>query len=219
MTSTGAAGISMTYRVRCTHPPVRVVWHSGQDSGAWTTRRVGFHPRPGKSRGDAFCAASFPVPPASCAWRPAVARHPGLRATAGQPGLPGPIPASHLGNGVLLFRDNRQQGFPARLLQVQFRSHCSFTPTTALQPPVFSSGQRPSANSPHQLLTISFIVVILIEKKIPCLIWVHKEKIRHERSASYVLWSQPLTLYDPVCRYFKIWRFYPWRTVGLLDRN
>jgi hypothetical protein len=30
---------------------------------------------------------------------------------------------------------------------------------------------------------------------------------------------QPLTLYDPVCRYFKIWRFYPWRTVGLLDRN
>ena len=41
VTSTGAAGISMTSRVRCTHPPVRVVWHSGQDSGAWTTRLVG----------------------------------------------------------------------------------------------------------------------------------------------------------------------------------
>ena len=42
VTSTGAAGSSMTSLVRCTQPPLRVVWHSGQDPGAWTTRRVAF---------------------------------------------------------------------------------------------------------------------------------------------------------------------------------
>ena len=41
VTSAGAAGSSMTSRVRCTHPPLRVVWHSGQNSGAWVTCAVG----------------------------------------------------------------------------------------------------------------------------------------------------------------------------------
>ena len=41
VTSTGTTGIPMTSRVRCTQPPLRVVWHSGQDSGAWTTRPAG----------------------------------------------------------------------------------------------------------------------------------------------------------------------------------
>ena len=37
-----AAGSSMTSLVRCAQPPLRVVWHSGQDPGVWTTRRVAF---------------------------------------------------------------------------------------------------------------------------------------------------------------------------------
>ena len=132
VTSTGAAGISMTSRVRCTHPPVRVVWHSGQDSGAWTTRRVGSIRGRAKPwgrflRGFFSCSAGF--------LRLAAGVWPGILASAGQPGFQALYPLPHLGNGVLLFRDdsplfrdNRQQGFPARLLQVQFRSHCSFMP-------------------------------------------------------------------------------------------
>ena len=119
----------MTSRVRCTHPPVRVVWHSGQDSGAWTTRRVGVHPRPGKAVGTLFARLLFLFRRLLAPGGRRVARHPGLRATAGQPGFQALYPLPHLGNGVLLFRDdsplfrdNRQQGFPARLLQVQFRS-------------------------------------------------------------------------------------------------
>ena len=41
----------MTSRVRCTQPPLRVVWHSGQDSGAWTTCRVAFIRGRAKLRG------------------------------------------------------------------------------------------------------------------------------------------------------------------------
>ena len=41
VTSAGTTGMSMTSRVRWAHPPVRAVWHSGQDSGAWTTRPMG----------------------------------------------------------------------------------------------------------------------------------------------------------------------------------
>ena len=41
VTSAGTTGMSMTSRVRCTQPPVRAVWHWGQDSGAWITRCVG----------------------------------------------------------------------------------------------------------------------------------------------------------------------------------
>ena len=41
VTWAGAAGSSMTSRVRCTQPPLSVVWHSGQNSGAWVTCAVG----------------------------------------------------------------------------------------------------------------------------------------------------------------------------------
>ena len=130
VTSTGAAGISMTSRVRCTQPPLRVVWHSGQDSGAWTTRLAGSIRVPAKPwgrfyRGFFSCSAGFLR---LAAGGGPEARRPGCRATAGLPGFQALYPLTHLGNGVLLFRDNRQQGFPARLLQVQFRSHCSFMP-------------------------------------------------------------------------------------------
>ena len=51
VTSAGHTGSSMTSRVRCTQPPLRVVWHSGQDSGAWTTCRVAFIRGRAKLRG------------------------------------------------------------------------------------------------------------------------------------------------------------------------
>ena len=91
VTSTRAAGISMTSRVRCTQPPLRVVWHSGQDSGAWTTRLVGSIRVRAKPwgrflRGFFSCSAGFLRLAAS--WRP------GIPATAGQPG---PLPASTFG--------------------------------------------------------------------------------------------------------------------------
>ncbi len=41
VTSAGDAGSSMTSRVRCAQPPLRVVWHSGQNSGAWVTCAAG----------------------------------------------------------------------------------------------------------------------------------------------------------------------------------
>jgi len=88
----------------------------------------GFHPRPGKAVGTLFARLLFLFRRLLAPGGRRVARHPGLQATAGQPGFQALYPLPHLGNGVLLFRDNRQQGFPARLLQVQFRSHCSFVP-------------------------------------------------------------------------------------------
>ena len=95
----------------------------------------GYHPRPGKAVGSLFARLLFLFRRLLAPGGRRVARHPGLRATAGQPGFQALYPLPHLGNGVLLFRDdsplfrdNRQQGFPARLLQVQFRSHCSFMP-------------------------------------------------------------------------------------------
>ena len=103
VTSAGTTGMSMTSRVRCTQPPLRVVWHSGQDSGAWTTRPAGSILSRAKSwgrflRGFFSCSASFLR--LAAGWRQA-SRPPGRRRTAG---LPGPLP--HLGNGVLLFRDD-----------------------------------------------------------------------------------------------------------------
>ena len=67
---------------------------------------------------------------------------------------------------------------------------------------------------------MSFIVVIVIEKQDFMHSW-GVLRIKSTRIGLQVTFygRQPVTLYDPVCRYFKIWRFYPWRTVGLLDRN
>ena len=154
----------MTSRVRCTQPPVRVVWHSGQDSGAWTTRLGGFHPRPGEAVLTLLSRLLLLLPPAFL--RLAAGLCPGILAPSPPPDSRASRPSTrfpHLGNGVLLlpgddpllFRDNRQQslprtgygGFPARQVQVLFPLF--FYATTALQPLVFSSGQRPSANSPH----------------------------------------------------------------------
>ena len=80
VTSAGTTGSSMTSRVRCTQPPLRVVWHSGQDSGAWTTRPAGSIRGRAKSWGRFFrgffsSAAGF------------------LRLAAGwRPGIPAPGP-------------------------------------------------------------------------------------------------------------------------------
>ena len=143
VTSAGHTGSSMTSRVRCTQPPLRVVWHSGQDSGAWTTRPAGSIRGRAKPWGRFFARLLLLLRRLLAPGGRFMPRHPGSRSAAGQPGLQALNPLAQFGNRALLpgddpllFRDNRQQslprtgygGFPARLLQVQFRFHCSFMP-------------------------------------------------------------------------------------------
>ena len=140
VTSAGHTGSSMTSRVRCTQPPLRVVWHSGQDSGAWTTCRVAFHPRPGKAAGTLparflLLLRQLPAPGGRL-----VARHPAPWTGGGQPGLQALHPLPQSGIGVPQLRYHCQQGFPARLGQVQSRFHCPFMPQPRLGRQCFSAG-------------------------------------------------------------------------------
>ena len=90
--------------------------------------RGGFHPQPGEALltlpAGLLC---FPRPLLGPGGQ-FVARHPGSRPAAGQPGFQAFDPLAQFGDDPLLFRDNRQQGFPARLVQVQSCFHCSFMP-------------------------------------------------------------------------------------------
>ena len=157
VTSAGTTRRSMTSRVGCTQSPLRVVWHSGQDSGAWTTRPMGFHPRPAEA---VLTLLSRLLAPGG-RFMP---RHPGSRSAAGQPGLQALDPLAQFGNRALLpgddpllFRDDRQQslprtrygGFPAR--QVQSCFHRSFMPQLRPGRQHFSARRRASPNSPHQV--------------------------------------------------------------------
>ena len=151
VTSAGDTGSSMTSRVRCTQPPLRAVWHSGQNSGSVDYLPRGFHPRPGKAVG-ALPAGLLFFPRRLLApggWF--VARHPGSRPAAGQPGFQVLHPPAQFGDNSLLFHDNRQQSFPARLVQVQPCFHCPFMPQLRPGRHHFSTRRRASPNSPHQV--------------------------------------------------------------------
>ena len=103
----------------------------------------GFHPRPGKAvltllawlllRRRLLAPGGRFVP-----------RHPGPRSAAGQAGLQAFDPLAK-------FRDNLQQRLPARLVQVQFRFHCSLMPQSRPGRHRFSAQQEDSAYSPHQV--------------------------------------------------------------------
>ena len=78
-----------------------------------------------------------------------VARHPGSWPVTGQPGFQALNPLAQFGDDPLLFRDDHQQGSPARLVQVQLWFHCSFMPQLRLGRQHFSAWRRASPNSPH----------------------------------------------------------------------
>ena len=111
----------------------------------------GFHSGPGKTLGPPFPGRPFlrrRLPPLGGWLMP---RHPGPRPTPRQPGFQALDPLAQFGNGPLLFRDNRQQSFPARLSQVDFRFHSSLMPHPGHGRQCFSATLRPPAISPHQV--------------------------------------------------------------------
>ena len=148
ITSAGATGISMTSRVRCTQPPDRPVPHSGHDSGACITRRVGSARRRAKPwrrrfRGP-FCLRLTPL------GGRLITRHPRGRAPrvlrrVFQLIYPPPQRRDDrllLSDGRLLLGNDRQQslprtrygGLPARAIQVRCSLHHSLNDTIAPGP-------------------------------------------------------------------------------------
>ena len=149
VTSAGLTGSSMTSRVRYTQPPLRTVWHSEQNFGAWVTCAVGSIRSRAKPcrrflRGLFASPAPF-LPLAAGLW-------PGILA-------PGPSPDSRASRLSTRWRSSEmtpccsamitQQGSPARLVQVQLWFHCSFMPQLRLGRQHFSAWRRASPNSPH----------------------------------------------------------------------
>ena len=105
----------------------------------------GFHPRPGEAVLTLLSRLLFFPRRLLAPGGRFVARHPGPRpAAAGQARLQAfdPLPQ---------FRDNLQQRLPARLVQVQFRFHCSLMPQSRPGRQHFSAQQEDSAYSPHQV--------------------------------------------------------------------
>ena len=116
----------------------------------------GFHPRPGEAVLTLLSRLLFFRRRLLAPGGRLMARHPGSRPAAGQPGLQAFDPLAQFGNRALLpgddpllFRDNRQQGFPDR--QVQSWFHCSLMPQLRPGRQCFSARQRASPNSPHQV--------------------------------------------------------------------
>ena len=138
VTSAGVAGSSMTSRVRCTHPPVRAVWHSGQNSGAWVTCAVGSSIRRRAKPWVRFPARLLFFPRRLLApGGRLMARHPSSRSAAGQPDFQALDLLAQSGDDALLLRDNLQQSFPARLVQVHFCFHSPLMPQSRPWTPPF----------------------------------------------------------------------------------
>ena len=109
----------------------------------------GFHPRPGEAVLTLLSRLLLLLRRLLAPGGRFMPRHPGPQLAAGQPGFQALNPLAQFGDDPLLFRDDRQQGFPARLVKVQPWFHCSFMPQLRPGRQHFSARRRASPNSPH----------------------------------------------------------------------
>ena len=135
----------MTSRVRCTQPPLSVVWHSGQNSGAWVTCTVGSVRGRAKPWGR-FPRGFFSSPAAS------------LRLAAGLcPGIlaPGPPPLDNRASRL----STRWRSSAIISSNVSRLAWSNSTPVSIVllchirhpDASVFPAWRRGLANSPHQV--------------------------------------------------------------------
>ena len=104
----------------------------------------GFHPRPGEAVLTLLSRLLFFRRRLLALGSRFMPRHPDPRPAAGQSGF-------QALDSLPQFRDNLQQSFPARLVQVHFRFHSSLMPQSRPAHQRFSEKTQLSVNSPHQV--------------------------------------------------------------------
>ena len=110
-----------------------------------------FHPQTGKAVGTLPARLLFFPCRLLAPGGRLMARHPSSRSAAGQPDFQALDLLAQSGDDALLLRDNLQQSFPARLVQVHCCFHSSLMPQLRPGRQRFSDRRRLSVNSPHQV--------------------------------------------------------------------